>query len=147
MTTPYLPTYDQVEGVISLNPKQFLIIGGIILLLIGILGYIGVIGPTPEKSIFGASWYFDNAENLAHTVLGIAGLIAAFVFPSMWQKYLVVLLGIIGLLVGLYSLVISSSFLGANLENPADTILHLVVGAWALFSVFKGTAAQPTAVA
>lgn len=119
-----------------MNPKQFLLVGGAVLLLVGILGYVGVIGPTPEKSLFGAFWYFDNAENLAHTVLGIAGLAAAFVFPALWQKWLVVLLGVVGLVVGAYSLLGSSMLLGANLENPADSILHVAVGAWALVAVY-----------
>ncbi len=120
------------------NPKGFLTVGGIVLLLVGILGYVGIIGPTPEKSIFGAIWWFDNGENLAHTVLGVAGLAAAFVFPAMWQRYLVILLGLLGVVVGLYSLVVSTSFLGSNLENPADSILHLAVGAWALYAAFGG---------
>jgi len=37
-----------------MNPKQFLQIGGIILVLVGILGFF-VIGPTPEKSLFGGA--------------------------------------------------------------------------------------------
>ena len=119
------------------SPKGFLQVGGVILLLVGVLGYVGVIGPTPAQSIFGSFWWFDGKENLAHTVLGIAGLVAAFVFPAVWQRYLVMLLGIVGVLVGLYNFV-SPSFLGANLETPADLVLHLVVGAWALYAVFGG---------
>jgi hypothetical protein len=120
-----------------LNPKQFLTIGGAALLLLGILGFIGIIGPTASQSIFGSTWWFDNGENWAHTILGIAGLAAVFVLPAMYQRYLVILLGIIGVLVGLYSLVISPSFLGANLENPADSLLHLVVGGWALWASMR----------
>jgi hypothetical protein len=128
-----------------MNPKQFLTWGGIILVLVAILGFIGVIGPTPEKSIFGAHWWFDNGENWAHLLLGVVGLIAAFSFPAGVQKGLVVLLGIIGVLVGLYS-IFSPHFLGANLENPADTLLHLVVGIWALMAGLKKssmTSSQP----
>lgn len=121
-----------------MNPKQFLQIGGAVLLLVGVLGFIGVIGPTPDKSIFGSFWYFDNPENLAHTVLGIAGLLASFVFPVLWQKWLVIALGVLGIVVGLYSLVLGTTLLGANLENPADTVLHLVVGVWALSAVYMG---------
>lgn len=121
-----------------MNPKQFLQIGGAVLLVVGILGFIGVIGPTPERSIFGSFWWFDNPENLAHTVLGVTGLAAAFVLPANLQKSLVVLLGAIGVLVGLYSLLIGPALLGANLENPADTFLHLAVGAWALYAAFAG---------
>lgn len=121
-----------------MNPKQFLLVGGSVLLLIGVLGFVGVIGPTPDKSIFGAMWWFDNPENIAHTVLGVAGLAAVFIFPPLWQKWLVVALGALALVVGLYSLAVNTMLLGANLENPADTILHLAVGAWAFAAVYMG---------
>lgn len=117
-----------------MNPKQFLQIGGGVLILVGLLGFLGVIGPTPLKSIFGGSWWFDNAENWAHLVLGIVGVLAAFVLPAVYQKWLVVILGVVGVLVGLYSAFGSVNFLGANLENPADTLLHIIVGAWALWA-------------
>jgi len=117
-----------------LNPKQFLTFGGVILIVVAILGFINVIGPTPAHSIFGSAWWFDNGENWAHLILGIVAVIAAFALPASGQRPLVMLLGIVGILVGLYSLVISQSFLGANLENPADSLLHLAVGAWALYA-------------
>lgn len=117
-----------------MTPKNFLLIGGIVLVLIAILGFVGVIGPTADKSIFGAGWWFDNGENWAHLIIGIIGVLGAFVFPYSIQKPVVMLLGIIGILVGLYSLFIGSDFLGANLERVADTILHLVVGLWAIMS-------------
>lgn len=115
-----------------LSPKGFLQVGGAVLLLVGILGFVGVIGPDAQSSIFGDFWWFDMAENVAHTVLGIVAIGAAFVLPSNLQKTLVMLVGVFALLVGVYSAVFSSMLLGANLENPADTILHLLVGVWAL---------------
>lgn len=126
-----------------MNPKQFLTIGGAVLVLVAILGFVGVIGPTAEKSIFSSNWWFDNGENWAHLVLGVVGLIAAFAFPASLQKPLVLLLGVVGVLVGLYSLVYPGNFLGANLENPADTVLHLAVGAWALFAALNKKAGHP----
>ena len=120
-----------------MNPKQFLILGGAVLVLVGILGMVGIIGPTPSASIFGSAWWFDTPENWAHLLLGIVGLIAAFVFPASLQKPLVILLGVVGLFFAFYSAFVNMSFLGANLENPADTVLHLAVGAWALFAGFK----------
>lgn len=119
-----------------LSPQGFLKVGGSVLVLVAVLGFIGVIGPT-ENSLFGSYWYFDNAENWAHLVLGVVGLIAAFAFPAAFNKTLVIILGIVGVLVGIYSLFISVNLLGANLENPADTLLHIVVGAWALIAGFK----------
>lgn len=120
-----------------MNPKQFLQIGGVVLLLVGLLGFFGLIGPTADDSIFGTAWWFDNAENWAHTVLGIVAIIAAFSLKSASaQKNLVVLVGILGLFFGVYNL-FSTSFLGANLENPLDTILHFVVGIWALWAALR----------
>ncbi len=119
------------------TPKGFLTYGGIILLLVGLLGMFGIlIGPTPEASIFGSTWWFDNAENWAHLVLGVVGIAAAFVFPASLQRILVLLLGIVGILVAVYN-IFSTSLLGANLESPADLILHAVVGAWALYAYTK----------
>lgn len=119
-----------------MNPNQFLKIGGAALVLLGVLGFF-LIGPTADSSIFGSAWWFDSGENYGHLLLGIVALIAAFAIPASAQKTLVMVLGIVGVLVGLYSLFVSTDFLGANLENPADTILHIVVGAWALWASRK----------
>lgn len=118
------------------TPKKFLQIGGAVLLAVGVLGFIGIIGPTAENSIFGSFWWFDNAENVAHTVLGIAGLLAVVALSASMQRYLVIVLGIVAVLVGVYNFG-GSQLLGANLESPSDLILHLVVGAWALFAAFS----------
>lgn len=116
------------------SPKGFLQIGGVILVVVGILGFIGIIGPAPDTSLFGDAWWFDNAENVAHTVLGVVALLAAFYLKDMeQQKWLVLAVGVVGLLVGLYGFM-SPALLGANLENPADNLLHLVIGAWALWA-------------
>jgi hypothetical protein len=123
-----------------MNPRQFLIIGGAVLFLVGILGFVGIIGPTAEDSIFGDPWWFDNGENWAHTLLGGVGFIAAFVLPAAAQRGLVLLLGVVGVLVGVYS-IFEQQFLGSNLENPADTLLHLAVGAWALLASVRRTPA------
>lgn len=115
-----------------LTPRGFLSVGGVVLVLVGLLGYVGVIGPTPESSLFGDFWWFDNAENLAHTVLGVVALLAVnMVKDTKMLKNLTLAVGALGLLVGLYNLM-STELLGANLESPADLVLHLVVGGWGL---------------
>lgn len=121
-----------------ITPKMFLQVGGIILVLVAVLGYVGVIGPMPSDSIFGEAWYFDNVENIVHLVLGVVALAAVFVLPASLQKPLVILVGIVAVLAGLYSLLIGTELGGAMLQNPADTVLHLVVGAWALWAGFRG---------
>lgn len=122
-----------------MNPKQFLVVGGAVLVLVALLGFFGVIGPTTDKSLFGETWVFTQPENWAHLVLGVVALLAAFVLPAMAQKWLVVLVGILALVVGVWGFTVAEkpfpNFLGgANLENVADNVLHLVVGVWALLA-------------
>jgi hypothetical protein len=120
-----------------LNSKMFLTLGGIALLLIGVLGFIGVIGPTPQQSIFGSAWYFDNIENWVHTLLGVAALaIVGLKLKELYQP-VTLLVGVAALFFGVLNFFLPSSMpnIGAaNLESPADTILHLGVGIWALVS-------------
>lgn len=121
-----------------MNPKNFLMIGGVVLVVVGLAGMTGIIGPTPEQSVFGSLWWFDDAENWAHLVLGIAALAIAVALP-MLQAPITLVVGILGLAVGVWGFV-SADLLGAMLENPADNILHLAVGAWAVASWMKGRA-------
>ncbi len=116
-----------------MTPRSFLLVGGVVLVLVGILGFIGVIGPTAENSIFGETWWFDNGENWAHTILGAVAIVAGVALPVAGQRPLVVVFGFVGIFFAVYNL-FSERFLGTNLENPADTLLHAAVGLWALAS-------------
>jgi len=129
-----------------LTPTWFLTVGGIVLLALGVLGYIvWNAGILEENDAF----YLDNGENLAHAVLGVVALVAVGALKAQKDllKWLVVIVGIVALFFGVYGFVVSGSdppniFGLANLENPLDNLLHLVVGVWALASAFmKGPAA------
>ena len=129
-----------------MNPKQFLLVGGIILLLLGIVGYAGVF--SDAKSAF----YLDAGENIAHTVLGIVAIAASYLLKDAnLQKWLVVVVGVVALFFGVYGFIVAgnaspNTFGVSNLESPADDILHLVVGIWALYAAFMGkTTAAATA--
>ena len=117
-----------------MNPKQFLLLGGVILVALAALGHFGIIGPTADDSIFGANWWFDAAENLAHLVFGVVALLAYFLLKDeKMQGMLVLLVGIVALLVAIAGYM-QQELLGAVLENPADTLLHVVVGVWAILA-------------
>lgn len=121
------------------SPKSFLLYGGVVLLLVSILGYVGILGPTPEDSLFGSAWWFDNGENVVLAILGIVALLAAFMLKdSGMQKNLVMLFGVLALVFTVWGVFLSGSdfnFYGlANLETPTDTILHLVVAVWAFWA-------------
>ncbi|HEX9633896.1 MAG TPA: hypothetical protein VGB34_00185 [Candidatus Limnocylindria bacterium] len=118
-------------------PKLFLTVGGAVLLLLGIVGYLNVF---TESS---TPWFWlDGGENLAHTVLGIVALAAVFV-PGLntalapYYRWIVILVGLIALFFAVYGFLQAgaaepNTFGVANLENPSDNLLHLVVGVVAL---------------
>jgi len=127
-----------------MNPKQFLQIGGGILLLLGIVGYAGVFNDT--KSFF----YLDNGENIAHTVLGVVAIGASFLLKDpMLQKWLVAIVGITALAATVVGFLVAGNappnLSVANLESPADDVLHLVVGVWALAAAFRPIGASAMA--
>ncbi len=113
---------------------------GAVLVLVGVLGFVGVLGPTANKSIFGSLWWFDTGENVAHTVLGLVALGAAFMLDAKIQKMLTMVFAVVTLFFGLYGFVSANAFGLANLENPLDNILHLGIGAWAAYVAWFGKA-------
>jgi len=130
-----------------LTPKGFLTYGGAILLLLGILGFVALSSATAYPS-----FYLDGGENVAHTGLGIIALAIVFVpgLNTMFEPYyrwIVILLGIVALFFAVYGFVVSgnpapNTFGLANLENPFDNILHLVVGVWALYAAWRPSPAM-----
>lgn len=118
-----------------MNPKSYLKIVGVILFVLAVLGFVGgLIGPTPEQSIFGSVWFFNSAENWVYLIVGVVGFILAFTLSDRNQKIVAVILGLIFIVLGLYSLTGRTEFWGLHLENPMDTALYLVLGVWGLLA-------------
>lgn len=127
-----------------MNPRQFLMLGGVVLVLLGVAGMF-VLGPTADLSKLGNFFYLTEGENIAHLVLGAVALGAYFTIKSeRLLKVLVILVGLIAVLAvvwGLISTGKASPNIGvANLENPSDTVLHAVVALWAFVSAFRKSA-------
>lgn len=116
-----------------MNPTQFLQYAGIILVVLAVLGFL-------SPNVLGVNTTFTPAENWAHLVLGLVALAVVY-WSSENAPWLTKLYGIVALLVGVVGFFVVSSpqpnFLGANLDNPIDNVLHLVVGAWGLWAGFK----------
>ena len=71
-------------------------LGGVVLVLIAVLGYMGIIGPTASQSLFGDMWYFTDLENVAHILFGVVALAAYFLLKdAMLRKWLVALVGVV----------------------------------------------------
>jgi hypothetical protein len=124
------------------TPKGFLTYGGAVLLLLGIIGFLGVFS---QSSV--PSFYLDAGENVAHTALGIVALAIVFV-PGLndafapYYRWIVILLGVVALFFAVYGFVVGgnpapNTFGLSNLESPLDDLLHLVVGIWALYAAWR----------
>lgn len=122
-----------------MNPRQFLLLGGIVLLLLAALGF--TIMGTPESSPLHEAFYLDMGENVAHLLFGVVALGAYFgLKDEKLVRYLVILVGVVALLVAVLGFLSSGKPMSnvgiANLENPLDNILHLVVAVWAFAVAF-----------
>ena len=126
------------------TPRGFLITGGAVLLVLGLLGF--VILKDPSMGFF----WLDTSENIAHTALGLVALAAVFV-PGLntsvapYYRWLVIMVGVIALFFGVYGFLLPpgnpaspNTFGLANLEF-GDHLLHLVVAAWAFAAAFRIT--------
>lgn len=129
------------------TPKGFLTYGGVVLLLLGIIGFLGVFSQSAVPS-----FYLDTGENVAHTALGIIALAIVFV-PGLntafapYYRWIVILLGIVALFFAVYGFVVGgnaapNTFGISNLESPLDDLLHLVVGVWALYAAWRAPEAS-----
>lgn len=120
-----------------LHPTNVLKIGGTVLILLGLVGLSGITNAV--------NWFsLDTGENVAHIALGIVGLAVAFGTSDVRvHRGLVAVLAVTGLAFGIAGFALPDggaltngayakpNFFGlANLENPADNILHFVVGIW-----------------
>lgn len=135
-----LRTSREVELV---YPRLFLTVGGAVLLLLGVVGYLNVFTESGSPS-----FWLDGGENLAHTVLGVVALAAVFV-PGLntalapYYRAIVGLVAVIALFFAVYGFLQAAgsemhpnTFGISNLENPADNLLHLVVGIVALAAIY-----------
>lgn len=125
-----------------LTPRGFLLYGGIILLVLGV-GGMTFLGPTPEASALGDFFWLDGGENLVHTLLGVVALGAYYMLKDeVMTKYLVLLVGVLAAVATVWGLLYGSSPIPnaaiTNLENPSDTVLHLVVAVWAFYVGLMG---------
>ncbi len=124
-----------------MNPKQFLLVGGAVLLVLGLLGY--ATGGNDTVGPLGTTLWLTNGENVAHTVLGIVAILAAYLLGASVRKWLVILVGLIALYYGVAGFMLDPTsppalnYQGvANLET-LDNVIHLVVAAWAFWAAMQ----------
>lgn len=101
---------------------------GIVLTLVGVLGFAGILVNDGELLIFGIS----PLHNAVHLLTGIAGLGAGFAaggaYSRDYNKYLglvYLLVFVVGLVAVLANITLVVDLLGLNM---ADNFLHLAIG-------------------
>lgn len=121
--------------------RTFAMVLGVVMLLVGILGYV----LNPTGGLLLGIFAVNAPHNAIHLVTGIAGLAAAFMG---WARLFCQAFGVIYLLVGVLGLVAtdgSGMLLGMVHNNMADNVLHLAIGGAAAFVGFVGDKAPATA--
>jgi hypothetical protein len=120
--------------------RIFALVLGIVLLLVGIIGFFTPTRAYDVQEVFGL-FDVDLIHNLIHVISGILGIAAAFMgWARTYNRVfgiIYVALGILGLIPALYFPPGSFGhdnglFLGLTHINAADHILHLVIGLAAL---------------
>lgn len=132
-----------------MTPRQFLLYGGIILLVLGV-GGMTFLGPTPEASALGEFNWLDGTENMAHLLLGLVALAAYYLLKDeQLTRWLVILVGIIAALATVVGFLNASAAVpNASITNleMSDNLIHLVVAVWAFWAGFMSSKQKETAV-
>jgi multisubunit Na+/H+ antiporter MnhG subunit len=111
--------------------QRFAGIVGALFLLLGIIGLF-------MHDLFGLI-HFDGVHNTVHLIIGAAGLLAAgSETNATWYARIV---GFVYVLLGIVGFALPDLFGAMHLET-AENVLHLVVGALALFAGFTAQRIQ-----
>lgn len=119
--------------------KTFTMVLGVILLLVGILGYV----LNPAGGLLLGIFAVNGPHNVIHVVTGLLAITAAYMG---WARLFCQAFGIVYLLVGLLGFVATDSqgmLLGLVSVNMAANLLHLAIGA---ATAYVGFAAAGTPV-
>ncbi|MEK7509914.1 MAG: DUF4383 domain-containing protein [Patescibacteria group bacterium] len=114
---------------------------GIVLLLIGVLGFVP--GITTDSLLLGI-FHVDMLHSIIHIVTGLAALAAAWGMYSTRLYFQV--FGVVYALVTVLGFVQGDSVLGLFAVNMADNLLHLVIAAVALWAGFVAKEEAPLAM-
>ena len=112
---------------------------GIVLILIGVLGFVPALAP--GGLLFGI-FSFDVMHNAIHLLSGVLAILAAWKSEHYSQLYFKVF-GIIYAIATVFGFLQGDTVLGLIAVNTADNILNLIVAAVALWAGFGAKTAMP----
>jgi hypothetical protein len=107
---------------------------GVVFLLIGVLGFVPALNP--DGNLLGI-FHVNALHNIVHIASGIVALIAGFYPEERAAKMYFQVFGVVYALVAVLGFVYGSNdILGLVASNMADTLLHVVIAAAALYLGF-----------
>jgi hypothetical protein len=102
---------------------------GVVLTIVGILGLLVTTDQDSVDQLLGFD--VNLTHNLVHLATGVLGLIAGFA-ALVWARTYAIVLGVVYAALGVWGLIAGDGFdpfgVFGNI-NPADHVLHLVIGA------------------
>ena len=94
---------------------------GLVLLLVGVLGFTNVLAP------LGA--HLSPAHNLVHILTGVISLYFGFAGSLSGAKGFCIIFGLVYLLLGILGLAMGNLHIGPLMLGKVDHGIHLIVGA------------------
>lgn len=124
------------------SPRGFLLWGGVLLVVLGVLGFLGWFTKASSPG-----FWLTGAESVAHLLLGVFGLAAVYL-PGVndalrpYYRRIVIVIGAGALFFSLYGFLAGgnpepNTFGLFNLEF-VDAVLYLLYAAWAFAAAFWG---------
>ena len=104
---------------------------GIVLVVVGILGYVP--GATTDGALLGI-FAVDGLHNIIHLVTGLAAIAAAWGLYS--SRLYFQIFGVVYAVVTVVGFLQGDTVLGLFAVNTADNVLHLIIAAAALWIGF-----------
>lgn len=111
---------------------------GIVLLLVGVLGYVP--GLATDGMLLGL-FKIDAMHNVVHIVTGLLAIAAAW--AAMYQRLFFKVFGVVYALVAVIGFVQGDTVLGLISTNMADHLLHLAIAVIALWIGFGMKESSP----
>jgi len=115
--------------------KTYALVLGVVLLLVGILGFVPALNPDGnELGIFA----INGLHNVIHILTGVVGIAAATSAGGLYARWFAGIFGAVYALVTIVGFAQGNTVLGLIPANTADNLLHTAITLSAL-GVFFGT--------
>jgi hypothetical protein len=119
---------------------------GVILTLVGLMGFIPAL--TPDGQLLGI-FAINPAHNLVHLLTGVLGLFAGFMMSGQYARLYTLIFGIVYTIVAIVGFAQGTTILGVLPTGLADNVLHSLLAISFLGAYFAtpGEAAASARVA